>query len=123
MVKQYPHFLYTFTTQPAVQNELGDWVPGTSEMTPCGPCREETAGRDTVCSAVDFKDFVPAALVQCPLSCQHITEGTTVVVSNTPLDASTTMEQAKALQSLGSVRIFGICKKFDRSTFHVRLWL
>lgn len=125
---QYPHFLYTFTTQPATQNELGDWVPGSSEMTPCGPCREETAGRGGIGkginqSSADFKDIVNMATIQAPRSCPHIPEGHTVVVSNTPLPPETTMEQAKALQRQGIVRIFGVCKKFDRSTFHVRLWL
>ena len=120
---QYPHTIYTFSTHPATQNELGDWVPGSSVLVDCGKCREETAGRGAVMSSVDYKDFVPAALIQAPLTCPHIAEGETVVVSNTPLDASTTMEQVKELQRQGTVRIFGECKKFDRSTFHVRLWL
>ena len=94
---QYPHTIYTFSTQPATQNELGDWVPGSSMLVDCGKCREETAGRGAVMSSVDYKDFVPAALIQAPLTCPHIAEGETVVVSNTPLDASTTMEQVKEL--------------------------
>lgn len=128
MVTQYPHSLYTYATQPAVQNELGDWVPGASTMQACGACREETAGRGGIGKGIsqsqeDFKDIVNMALVQAPLSCPHIPEGHTVVVSNAPLPPETTMDEAKALQRQGTVRIIGICKKFDRSTFHVRIWL
>lgn len=109
-MKQYPHYLFVVTPDTAAtQNADGEWETPSSSNVLVGQCREETDGRGTQLTAADGTHFTFTSLIQLPVGTSPVKVGATVIVAN---DAAGT-----------SVRITGICKKFDVGQMHCRLWV
>lgn len=94
----------------ATQDEMGGW----SEESPrrlvfLSRCREEADGRGTEISVGGGKFHKVTSLVQLPKGAPCLRIGAPVIVAN---DAEGS-----------SIRLEGICLKFDAAQLHSRLWV
>ncbi len=108
-VKQYPHYLFVYSSGEARQNEDGTWENTTSVLKFHSFCREETngGGQEVQVAGGIFRRY--SSLIQLPKCGDNVGEGTSVIVAN---------------NSDGSdIRIKGQVLKFDKGQLHSRIWL
>jgi len=124
MLEQYNHHLYVLVCTPGTTAENGDYVPGTSEWTYWGKCREETNGKGEAIVTTDQKSYVFSSLVQLPVGTPRVAEGMRIAVSDTVLETGgMTRQGISDLEKSGTVRLSGSCAKFDSGRLHCRMWV
>lgn len=107
-MKQYPHFLFMVSATETGRDSKGNYVEPTKFTVFLSECREETNGRGRqIARGGQFVIF--SSLIQLPISCVPIKEGTKVFISN---DSTGT-----------DIRIKGTVLKFDKGQLHNRLWI
>ncbi|MDD2299592.1 MAG: hypothetical protein PHU69_08100 [Fermentimonas sp.] len=107
-MKQYPHFLFMVSATETGRDSKGNYVEPTKSTIFLSECREETNGRGRqIVRGGQFVIF--SSLIQLPISCAPIKEGTKVFISN---DSTGT-----------DIRIEGTVLKFDKGQLHNRLWI
>lgn len=107
-MKQYPHFLFMVSATETGRDSKGNYVEPTKSTIFLSECREETNGRGRqITRGGQFVIF--SSLIQLPISCAPIKEGTKVFISN---DSTGT-----------DIRIEGTVLKFDKGQLHNRLWI
>jgi hypothetical protein len=107
-MKQYPHFLFMVSATETGRDSKGNYVEPTKSTIFLSECREETNGRGRqIVRGGQFVIF--SSLIQLPISCVPIKEGTKVFISN---DSTGT-----------DIRIEGTVLKFDKGQLHNRLWI
>lgn len=109
VIKQYPHYLFAFTTGESVQDENGYWTDESQQTVFLSMCREETDGRGSEVQTADgtYRKF--SSLIQIPKGALIIEEGASVFVAENE-DGS-------------GIRIKGTALKFDKGQLHSRLWV
>lgn len=112
MVVQYPHFLFVKNMGGnSVQNPDGSWSnPDAESWMFHTVCREETNGKGSTIQGADGKAIVYSSTIQMPRTASRITEGTTVLVS-------------ESKEPEGVLRIAGKVLKFDNGQMHARAWI
>jgi hypothetical protein len=107
-MEQYPHFLFMVSAVGTGRDSKGNFVEPTKSTIFLSECREETNGKGRqITRGGQFIIF--SSLIQLPISCTPIKEGTKVFVSN---------------DSIGvDIRIEGIVLQFDKGQLHNRLWI
>ncbi len=107
-MKQYPHYLFMVSASEAQMNKKGTYIEPSKSTIFLSECREETNGKGRqIVRGGQFIIF--SSLIQLPISCVPIKEGTKVFISN---------------DSTGNdIRIKGTVLKFDKGQLHNRLWL
>lgn len=107
-MKQYPHFLFMVSAVGTGRDSKGNYVEPTKSTIFLSECREETNGKGRqITRGGQFVIF--SSLIQLPISCTPIKEGTKVFISN---------------DSTGiDIRIEGIVLQFDKGQLHNRLWI
>lgn len=107
-MKQYPHFLFMVSATETERDSKGNYIEPTKSTIFLSECREETNGKGRqITKGGQFIIF--SSLIQLPISCTPIKEGTKVFVSND----STGIDK----------RIEGIVLQFDKGQLHNRLWI
>lgn len=107
-MKQYPHFLFMMNATDTQRDSKGDYIEPSKSTILLSECREETNGKGRQISR-GGQFIIFSSLVQLPVNCTKIKEGTKVFVSND----STGLDK----------RIEGIVLQFDKGQLHNRLWI
>ncbi len=107
-MKQYPHFLFMVSAVDTGRDSKGNYIEPTKSTVFLSECREETNGKGRqITRGGQFIIF--SSLIQLPISCTPIKEGTMVFIS---YDSTGT-----------DIRIEGTVLKFDKGQLHNRLWI
>lgn len=109
VVEQYPHYLFAVEGGEAVKDETGSWSEAAQELKFLSRCREEADGRGTEINVGGGKFHKVTSLVQLPKGAPSVELGASVLVANDPEG--------------DSIRIQGVCLKFDPAQLHSRLWV
>lgn len=123
---QYPHYLYTRSSDEATQNEVGSYTTAGAAITLCGRCREETNGKGTRVEVAEGVYRVYTALIQMPAGQPRIPEGTEVFVTSQELEDPELLLDPDSVQELsqsGLLRISGENLKHDQGRLHDRIWV
>lgn len=108
-IRQYPHFLFVYSSGEAHQNEDGAWEDTFSVLDFHSVCREETAGSGQEVQVAGGVFMRYSSLILLPKGSGKVAEGATVVIAN---------------DSNGNdVRIKGQVLKFDKGQLHSRIWV
>lgn len=123
--RQYPHYLYKYTNEEAVQAANGSWQASEAKWVLHSVCREETNGKGTQIQTANGRFVTFASLIQIPKGVERIPEGVEIVVADKPLEPSQLLNQhiTEEAKILGVIRISGECLKFDKGRLHCRLWV
>lgn len=109
VVEQYPHYLFAVEGGEAVKDETGSWSEPAQELKFLSRCREEADGRGTEIGVGGGKFHKVTSLIQLPKGAPIVELGASVLVANDPEG--------------DSIRIQGVCLKFDPAQLHSRLWV
>jgi hypothetical protein len=109
MVTQYPHYMYVVETVETQRDAKGNYIPTTETERFVSKCREETNGKGRqIERGGEFIVF--SSLIQLPLNCETIKEGSVVQIYGMNDD-------------IPILRIKGKVLKFDKGQLHNRLWI
>ena len=107
-MKQYPHYLFMVSATETGRDSKGNYIEPTKSTVFLSECREETNGKGRqITKGGQFIIF--SSLIQLPISCTPIKEGTKVFVSNDSIGIDKWIE--------------GIGLKFNKGQLHNRLWI
>ena len=99
---QYPHILTATIVSGSVQDDDGNWIPGTSESVEL-PCRAEPNGSGRFINLSDGSQYMFAWTVYFPKGTAPIPDGAEVSITSSP-------------EAKGNVR------RFSQGQLNSRLW-
>lgn len=109
-MKQYPHFLFSFTPGESIQDAEGNWSQSNSFLTYQCICREETNGKGSIINNQDGNAIVFSSVIYLPLSAPPLIDGTEIVVIETK-------------DELGVVRVKKPILKYYKGQLNTRIWV
>ena len=106
---QYPHTMaYAGPGTPAVQDENGNWQPGTGGSEVTQACRAVPSASGEMITLADGQKVAFSYKVQMPLTAIDVPAGTAITITIT---------------ATGGAKAKGTVKQFSREQMHCRLWL
>lgn len=105
----HTHYLFVKDNRIIKDPETGEILPNNEEYRFVSKCREQVNGSGKLISGTDGNTIAFNSLINLPLSCETITEGTQLIVCD---DFEMT-----------SIRFDGIALRFSKSLLHSRLWV
>ncbi len=123
----YPYSLYAKQPQAApVQNDEGDFVPGTPVWKLISSCRDEVNTKGETVTQVNGENVHVQATIYAPKETQILPHGTQVVVAKQPLADLAKLNDQNWLEKeilTGAIRLIDTIKGHSLTRLNIRLWV